>query len=177
MFGPETNKDKEQNTLSSVAFTVLSYRKAIGKLRKNYISNYLSVHKFQQPISSTTQKYQQIDLSYLFSAWTVLFCDELLAQAHIYASVQFKMHAWVVISVTEWHYTMEQRKATSSLRSESVQGLEGQLRSESVQGLEGQCSRRRQSWIAASMSNPLAVQRPDRSSRCDWLHCIYKNQP
>ena len=56
MFGPETNIDKEQNTLSSVAFAILSYRKAIGKLRKNYISSSLSVHKFQQPVSSTTQK-------------------------------------------------------------------------------------------------------------------------
>ena len=34
MVGPETNRDKEQNTLSSVVFATLSYQKAIGKLRK-----------------------------------------------------------------------------------------------------------------------------------------------
>ena len=61
MFGPEANSDKEQNTLFSVAFKILSYGKAIGKLRKNYISNYLYVHKFQQPVLSTTEKYEQFD--------------------------------------------------------------------------------------------------------------------
>ena len=66
MFGPETNRDKEQNTLSSVAFTILSYRKAIGKLIKHYISNYPSVHKFHQPVSSITQKYHQFDCSLIF---------------------------------------------------------------------------------------------------------------
>ena len=54
MFGPETSRDKEQNTLSLVAF-------AIGNLRKNIICNYPSVHKFQQPVLSAAQKYQQGD--------------------------------------------------------------------------------------------------------------------
>ena len=56
-----------------VAFAMQSYQKGIAKLWKKYIGNYLSVHKFQQPVSSTTNINSLIDLSYLFSAWTVPF--------------------------------------------------------------------------------------------------------
>ena len=51
IFGPETNKHL---VLSCVHDTELPKS---NRQEKNYISNYLPVHKFQQPVSSNTQKY------------------------------------------------------------------------------------------------------------------------
>ena len=72
MFGPETNRYKEFNTLPSVTFAILRYRKAIRKLRKNCISNYLSVKNLSNQYQALLRNINSlINLSYLFPAWTV----------------------------------------------------------------------------------------------------------
>ena len=142
MFGPETNRYKEQNTLSSVTFVILSHRKAIPCTRqtwRGWISvlvlqqrancaslGALSVHKFQQPVSSTAQKYQQFDWSLMFTfSWNcpifvMNFCHRLICfyvcsfffffSPWSFVCVDGAIHGFMIVASTEATHAIKKKE-------------------------------------------------------------------
>ena len=115
MFGPETNRDKEQNTLSSVAFTILSLPKSNRQVKKK-LHQQLS---FCTQISTTSIKHwlrninSLIDFSYIYFQLDLShFCDKLLSQAHIIkylkAVEREENLVWLPFSYNNWKFITQE---------------------------------------------------------------------